>query len=179
MLSGRRIYDTSGQQTSSSLESTHSCGPVFILSPLTRLTAIAHSEMIMIKLAGFFLILLLLSTAQNANKTEAGQGKKARSARINCLPEGFGLADVVSYLRSASGKEKHITIKQKLAELKARCKRGRLLDGKGREIRFFRPACFGNPPADYEEIRQRESGELARLQKDYNVIILECDLRIQ
>ena len=52
-------------------------------------------------------------------------------------------------------------------------------DGKGREIRFFRPACFGNPPADYEEIRQKESEELARLQKDYNVIILECDPRIQ
>jgi hypothetical protein len=128
--------------------------------------------MAMTKLAGLFLILLLLSTTQ-------ADGKKTRSARINCLPEGFALTDVVSYQRSASGKEDHITIEQKLAELKARCKRGRLLDGKGREIRFFRPACFGNPPADYEEIRQRESEELARLQKDYNVIILECDLRIQ
>ncbi|HEX5731863.1 MAG TPA: hypothetical protein VF131_03425 [Blastocatellia bacterium] len=124
------------------------------------------------KLAGLLLILLLISPAR-------GDDKKAGSARINCLPEGFGLTDVVSYKLNASGKDEHITIEKKLAELKARCKRGRLLDGKGREIRFFRPACFGNPPADYEEIRQKESQELARLQKDYNVIILECDLRIQ
>ncbi len=89
------------------------------------------------------------------------------------------MTDVVSYGINTSGKEKHITIEQKLAELKARCKRGRLFDGKGREIKFFRPACFGNPPADYDEIRQRESEELARLQKDYTVIILECDPRIQ
>ena len=124
------------------------------------------------KLAGLFLILLLLSPAQ-------GDDKKAISARINCLPEGFALTDVVSFVRNTSGKEENITIEQKLAELKARCKRGRLVDPKGREIKFFRPACFGNPPADYEEIRQKESQELARLQKDYNVIIFECDLRIQ
>jgi hypothetical protein len=128
--------------------------------------------MAMTKVAGLFLILLLLSTAQ-------ADGKKTRPAQINCLPEGFALTDIVSYGVNTGGKEKHITIEQKLAELKALCKRGRLLDGKGREIRFFRPACFGNPPADYEEIRQKESEELARLQKDYNVIILECDLRIQ
>lgn len=124
------------------------------------------------KLAAIFLILLPLSPAQCDDK-------KAGAARINCLPEGFALTDVVSFVRNTSGKEENITIEQKLAELKARCKRGRLVDPKGREIKFFRPACFGNPPADYEEIRQKESEELARLQKDYNVIIFECDLRIQ
>ena len=128
--------------------------------------------MAMTKLAALFLILLMLSSAQ-------GDGKKTAQARINCLPEGFQMTDVVSYGVNRGGEDKHITIEQKLSELKARCRRGKLVDGKGREIRFFRPACFGNPPADYEEIRQRESAELARLQKNYNVIILECDPRIQ
>lgn len=89
------------------------------------------------------------------------------------------MTDAVSYGVNTGGKEKHITVEQKLSELKARCRRGKLVDGKGREIKFFRPACFGNPPADYQEIRDRESQELARLQKSYNVIIFECDPRIQ
>jgi hypothetical protein len=96
------------------------------------------------------------------------------SAKFDCLPEGFKLSDVVSYRH----KDGRINIKDKLIEMKARCKDGKLIDSKGREIKFFKVACYGNPPADYDEIAQKEREELEKLQKDYTVIVMECDPHI-
>jgi hypothetical protein len=112
-------------------------------------------------------------------QSNTSPGGRTQSARFNCLPEGFQLTDIVSYRLRGKGSDAHITIEDKLDELKALCKRGKLLDGKGREIRFFKFSCFGNPPQDYREIAQKEGQELAKLQKEYNVIILQCDPRIQ
>ncbi len=67
-----------------------------------------------------------------------------------------------------------ITVKEKLNAIKARCRRGKLVDAKRREIRFFKAECWGNPPADYLEIQQRQRGELARLRKKYTVIEIAC-----
>jgi hypothetical protein len=63
--------------------------------------------------------------------------------------------------------------------MKARCHRGKLVDSRGREIRFFRVSCWGNPPEDYQEIRKRENEELARLKKGYTVIVFGCNPMIQ
>jgi hypothetical protein len=99
-------------------------------------------------------------------------------AQFACLPEGFTPADVVSYTRKHKDKEGFLTLQDKLVELKARCKSGKLVDGKGREIRFFRVTCYGNPPENYEELMQKEREELEALQKHFTVIVLACDPRI-
>jgi hypothetical protein len=104
------------------------------------------------------------------------QRPKAHSTRINCLPPGTGLTEVVSYGSNGQG---NVTVQKKLTQIKARCRNRKLIDAKGREIRFHRPACWGNPPADYLEIQQRESEELLKLRKTYTVIVFGCNPLIQ
>jgi len=91
---------------------------------------------------------------------------------FSCLPEDVRADEVVSY--DVKGKST-LTVKQKLIELKARCRKGKLVDAKGREIRFFRNSCWGNPPEDYLEIQKRENEELAKLKKHYAVIVFGCN----
>ena len=110
---------------------------------------------------------------------KAGKNKKMVEAQLDCLPETFTSDEVVSYRSVGRGKDKDITIKDKLNELKAKCQDGKLIDSKNREIKFFRITCFGNPPADYLEIEQKQQEELRRLQKQYTVIVIECNPRIQ
>ena len=105
--------------------------------------------------------------------------RRPAPAQFDCLPEGYTLADVVSYTRTGKDGEGVVTIKERLVELKARCKGGKLVDGKGREIRFFRATCYGNPPDDYEELVRKEREELEGLQKRFTVIVLACDPRIR
>jgi hypothetical protein len=109
---------------------------------------------------------------------EASNDMSRIAAPVDCLPEGHKSTDVVSYREKRKSGDGYITIGDKLVELKARCKEGKLVDGKGREIRFFKFACYGNPPGDYEELRQKELEELEKLQKKYCVIVMECDPRI-
>jgi hypothetical protein len=94
-----------------------------------------------------------------------------------CLPETIKPADVVtSRLVGSSKTVKKVTVEQKLIQLKASCKNGKLVDAAGREIRFFRlEGCWGNPPADYQEILQRQSDELNQLKKHYTVIEMTCN----
>lgn len=96
----------------------------------------------------------------------------APSKNFDCLPEDVRADEVVSY--DVEGKSS-ITVKKKLIELKARCRRGKLVDAKGREIRFFRISCWGNPPEDYLEIQKREGEALAELKKHYSVIVFGCN----
>ena len=96
----------------------------------------------------------------------------APSKNFSCLPKDVRADEVVSY--DDKGKS-ILTVKKKLIELKARCRRGKLVDAKGREIRFFRVSCWGNPPEDYLEIQKRESEELAELKKHYSVIEFGCN----
>jgi hypothetical protein len=96
-----------------------------------------------------------------------------KTARFDCLPEEIRLEQVVSY-----GK-RNISVEETLEAMKATCENGRLMDQNKKEIRFFRVACFGNPPYNYDEIRQREQEEIARLQESYSVIVMECDPMVQ
>jgi hypothetical protein len=96
----------------------------------------------------------------------------APSKNFSCLPKDVRADEVVSC--DDKGKSS-LTVKRKLIELKARCRRGKLVDAKGREIRFFRISCWGNPPEDYLEIQKREGEELAELKKHYSVIEFGCD----
>ena len=94
-----------------------------------------------------------------------------------CLPKDIQLTDVVSYHDNSSKQGRHaITVAEKLASLKAHCKKGKLIDGAGREIRFFHlNGCWGNPPEDYQEILDEQSRKLAQLKKRYTVIEMTCN----
>ena len=92
-----------------------------------------------------------------------------------CLPKDVQLDEVVTYGR---GPVRAVTVERQLIEMKARCRHGKLVDAKRREIRFLRPACWGNPPENYLEIRRRETGELAKLKRRYRVIVFGCNPRI-
>ena len=116
--------------------------------------------------------------ANRGQAVEAGNHASGLAVQFDCIAEGYKSTDVVSYRQKRKGGDGYVTIQDRLVELKAHCEEGKLIDGKGREIRFFRLACYGNPPDDYEEIRQKELAELERLQKKYCVIVMECDPRI-
>jgi len=77
-----------------------------------------------------------------------------------CLPSDVKLTDTVSAQIISSGASgnvmKRVTVKDKLGALSARCRKGKLVDRRGRQIYFYRlTGCWGNPPADYLEILER------------------------
>jgi hypothetical protein len=99
---------------------------------------------------------------------------------VDCLPSDIKPSDVVSAQAAKPGSDrsevKTITVAQKLKELRARCRKGKLVDAKRREIRFYQlVGCWGNPPEDYQEILERQAKELATLRKRYRVIELTCN----
>jgi hypothetical protein len=115
-----------------------------------------------------FSVLLLWSLSFNSSPT-----------CCSCLPAGIKETDIVGRLGvkpfSKRGNQV-ITVKDKLIEVKARCKKGKLIDGSGREIRFLRlTGCWGNPPENYQEILAKQNTELIRLRKRYTVIEMTCN----
>jgi hypothetical protein len=112
-----------------------------------------------------FIFLSLLAPAQNRFQA--------------CLPPDVKADEVISVQTVASSskgeKVKKVTVKQRLIEMKARCRNGKLLDRSGKEIRFYRLAgCWGNPPADYQEILASQRAEIEELRKRYTVVEIEC-----
>ena len=95
----------------------------------------------------------------------------------SCLPAGIQPTDVVSTRTTGNkGKVITVTVNEKLSELKARCRKGKLVDGAGKEIRFYQLiGCWGNPPDDYQQQLERQARELAQLRKRYRVIEMTCD----
>jgi hypothetical protein len=97
-----------------------------------------------------------------------------------CLPKDIQPTDVVSTEMRRSAKEpdevKKITVEQKLKELNARCRRGKLVDSNGKQIYFYRMiGCWGNPPADYQELLKQQDMELENLRKRYHVVEMTCN----
>jgi len=109
-----------------------------------------------------------IAPAQPNSDENNHSGQKSRFA---CLPKDVQLIDVVTYAKTTKG---NVTVEKKLIQMKAQCRKGRLVDAKRREIRFFHPSCWGNPPADYLEIQQRENAELQKLKAAYTVIVFGC-----
>ena len=97
---------------------------------------------------------------------------------VSCLPADTNLEDVVSAppLKSATQTpSKPVTVRAALSKLKARCKKGKLVAGNGREIRIYRlVGCWGNPPDDYQEQFKQQEQELQRLRKKYVVVEIPC-----
>ena len=95
-----------------------------------------------------------------------------------CLPKGIQSTTVVGFggFRPSKQKGHAITVAETLAGLKARCKRGKLVDARGREIFFFpMTGCWGNPPENYQEILDEQARKLAQLKKRYTVIEMTCN----
>lgn len=69
------------------------------------------------------------------------------------------------------------TVEKTLNGLKARFENGRLVDGKGREIKFFAPLCRGvsQGPEEDEAARKAKEKELSELERKFTVIVLYCD----
>jgi len=94
----------------------------------------------------------------------------------SCLPDGIQATSIVSTQAAKSGKVVTVTVAQKLKSLGARCRKGKLVDARGTEIRFYQlVGCWGNPPDDYQEQLEHQTKELARLRKRYRVIEMTCD----
>ncbi|HKA18093.1 MAG TPA: hypothetical protein VKN18_07215 [Blastocatellia bacterium] len=94
-----------------------------------------------------------------------------------CLPAAVKGTDIVSaqWLKPTN-EVKRITVEEKLDEIKARCKKGELVDAHGKEVYFFRlTGCWGNPPVDYQEILRRQDEQLTQLKKRYTVIEMTCN----
>lgn len=107
-------------------------------------------------------------------------GVCAREPSWTCLPVGIKTTDVVSTqtVRAARGGReiRKITVAQKLRELKAQCRKGKLVDSARTEIRFYKlNGCWGSPPNDYRDIMDRQARDLATLKKRYRVIELTCN----
>ncbi|MCU1264698.1 MAG: hypothetical protein JWM21_1016 [Acidobacteria bacterium] len=94
-----------------------------------------------------------------------------------CLPKDIQRTDVVSATIIRPGRVgKKITVEQTLRDLKARCRKGKLVDAKGKEIHFYHlQGCWGNPPADYQEILGQQAKELEKLRRRYHVIEMTCN----
>lgn len=90
-----------------------------------------------------------------------------------CLPADIRLEQVVTYGKTET------TVREKLIALQADCDNGKLVDANKKEIRFYRVACFGNPPYNYDQIRQREREEIAQLKQNYTVIVFACNPMMQ
>lgn len=121
----------------------------------------------------FLFVLCCRTTTKTANQQPATLMETQKAARFACLPGNVQLTHVVSY-----GK-REVTVEETLDAMQAKCENGKLVDQNKKEIRFFRIACFGNPPYNYDEIRQREQEEIARLRENFNVIVIECNPMIQ
>ena len=97
-----------------------------------------------------------------------------------CLPDGISRMDIVSTreVQSTKGRReiRKITVDQKLKELRARCRKGKLVDASGTEIRFYKLAgCWGHPSDDDREVLDRQKQELVKLRKTYRVIEMTCN----
>jgi hypothetical protein len=117
--------------------------------------------------------------AQNKSRKPRNTNQQNIKTEYDCLPADIRLDTVVSVIRktaSLRGEVERETVKQRLDKLDARCKSGKLVDGKNKEIRFYRlQGCWGNPPADYLEILDNQQKELQELNKKYTVIEITCN----
>jgi len=94
----------------------------------------------------------------------------------SCLPDNAQLKSQIQEQQPHSKAEaKPKTLGAKLIELKAQCRKGKLMDHHGKEIRIVELiGCWGNPPEDYQEQLDRQEEELKGLREKYVVIVIPC-----
>ena len=97
-----------------------------------------------------------------------------------CMPADIKEDTVVTFVTQTSTKGVEtsipVTVKQTLKKMKARCSHGKLLDRKGKQIRFYNlQGCWGTPPPGYQEILEKQRTDLEALKKKYTVIEMTCN----
>jgi hypothetical protein len=121
----------------------------------------------------------------NANKQISGEktdkDMPEKQTKFENLPQGVKLTDEVREdIKVEDGKvieNKIIKVEEKLRKIGAKYEDGKLVDGNGREIRFYRPPMYGMS-GGYDEDQKRakrDAEELKKLQEKYTVIILEMN----
>ncbi|HSS19044.1 MAG TPA: hypothetical protein VLL54_03155 [Pyrinomonadaceae bacterium] len=94
-----------------------------------------------------------------------------------CLPAEIDPGSPVVIPSEQSSKRRATnspTVKSRLIQLKASCKKGKLF-ASGKPVYFYNLiGCWGNPPADYLDLLKQQSDEIRRLQKKYTVIQISC-----
>ena len=139
-----------------------------------------------------FMVFGLMQSSQSCGKNPVRNSndaaKPTRSKTVektvfNRLPENIKTETQVSKaIKNAKGETvsyEITTVEKALNELGAGYKNNVLVDGKGREIRFYEPLCRGvsrGAEGDDEDRRAKEN-ELAGLEKNYTVVVLYCDPR--
>jgi hypothetical protein len=137
----------------------------------------------------FFIILAFwgLAQTQNCDKKTAQSPVNMTTptpkatTRYDRLPENITLESKVAKETKNDRGEftsvEIVTVEKRLNELKARYEKDRLVDEKGKEIRFFQTLCRGvSAGEEQDEIdRKAKEKELAELEQKYTVIILQCD----
>lgn len=97
-----------------------------------------------------------------------------------CLPtpitESTVVRTITSNSRDGSMKVTKVTVRQTLRNMKARCRRGQLVDRNGRGIRFYTlQNCWGNPPENYQELIADQRREITALKRKYTVVEMTCN----
>jgi hypothetical protein len=100
----------------------------------------------------------------------------SHAAGQSCLPADVKPTEIVAPDPDKQDRAtKPKTVRDRLAELKARCRKGKLVDARGKEIYFVRLiGCWGNPPEDYEEQLEQQRAKVRELKKKYTVIQIPC-----
>ena len=96
-----------------------------------------------------------------------------------CLPQDIKPSDVVSARIIEVGNNniiEKVTVSQRLSELRAYCKNEQLVDGAGRALAFYKlTGCWGNPPANYQEILEQQRAQIEKLRTRFTVIEMTCN----
>ncbi len=97
----------------------------------------------------------------------------------SCLPAGIsaGMVLEIKMRETATGMARYeVTVRDALKELKAKCRKGKLVDRAGKPVRFFAlRGCWGTPPANYRQILKKQEKDLAALKKANTVVVIPCN----
>jgi hypothetical protein len=92
-----------------------------------------------------------------------------------CVPNEIDLNSQLVNESTSKPVARQITVKQRLIQLKAHCKKGKLVDGKNKPIYLYQLiGCWGNPPDDYLDLLKHQEEEIRRLKRKYIVIQISC-----
>jgi hypothetical protein len=104
-------------------------------------------------------------------------GQVVLAQKYPCLPNRIKTDTVVSATFAPPPRiSKKVYVKDELKRLNARCSKGKLIDSKKLEIKFYwLTGCWGYRNPDWEKISRKQSEELAELRKKFTVITLTCN----
>jgi hypothetical protein len=128
----------------------------------------------LLKLHLFVASLAVMVGCQHFHGSNAFSRLPDRAAIAKLLPPDVHLDTVAEHGFGVTDKR---TVEDELIRVKARIGNdGKLHDQSGRPIEFFKlTGCWGNPPANYQQIIDEQDRRLEDLRKTRTVITLTCN----